>query len=178
LGAVIAKLREAGCIVDVGADRLSIEAAKPLKPVDIAAQPYPGIPSDIQAQWTAALAVAQGCSRVRDHVFTSRFRHVAELHRLGARIDMVDGAAVVTGVQRLSGAPVVASDLRASAALVLAGLSAEGETIVAQSSHLDRGYQRLDAKLAQLGGILRRQRISHEDPLPSPDPHQRSVTPT
>lgn len=156
LEGVIGKLRETGCGVEVERDELRIEAQGPLKPIEIEAAPYPGIPSDIQAQWMAALALACGQSRVRDQVFPGRFMHVAELHRLGAQIDMVDGSAVITGAGGLSGARVVASDLRASAALVLAGLAAEGQTVVEGADHLDRGYERLDDKLRQLGATIER----------------------
>ncbi len=163
LEAVVAKLRQAGCDVEVGEDCLAVEATRRLEPVEIVARPCPGIPSDIQAQWMATLALARGQSRVTDRVFPGRFTHVAELHRLGARIEMIDGTAVITGMERLSGARVVASDLRASAALVVGGLAAEGETIVAQADHLDRGYQQLDAKVARLGGVVRRGPISDEE---------------
>lgn len=168
LAAVIAKLRAAGCEVEIGPQQLAVRAGRPLRPLEIVAAPYPGIPSDIQAQWMATLALADGQSQVRDQVFPGRTLHVAELQRLGARIELADGAARISGVPRLSGARVVASDLRASAALVLAGLAAEGETIVEQADHLDRGYQRLDAKLAQLGATIERRHLP-------PQPHSQAA---
>jgi UDP-N-acetylglucosamine 1-carboxyvinyltransferase len=128
----------------------------PPRAVGIVAEPYPGFPTDLQAQWTALMSLARGTSVVKDHVFPARFRHVAELNRLGARIECGDGRAIVTGPGRLSGAHVTASDLRASAALVLAGLAAEGSTVVHRIRHLDRGYERLDQKLGQLGARIER----------------------
>ena len=157
LGAVLEKLDAAGATIEAGADRVSISAANGrLRAVDIIAQPYPGVPTDVQAQWTALSSLAEGVSRVEDRVFPGRFLHVAELNRLGAKIVCADGAATVTGVDRLSGARVTAHDLRASAALVLAGLAADGRTIVDRTDHLDRGYQRLDRKLRQLGARIDR----------------------
>ena len=156
LGAVLAKLRAAGLQVAVGEDRVTVTSAGPPRPTDVTARPYPGIPTDVQAQWTALLSLAAGRSRVRDEVFPSRFVHVAELCRLGAKIQLHRSAATVTGVGRLRGAPCTASDLRASAALVLAGLAADGRTVVRRIHHLDRGYERLDEKLNQLGAQITR----------------------
>ena len=136
--------------------RVTLHVADRLRAVDIVARPYPDIPTDLQAQWTALLALADGASTVRDRVFPGRFMHVAELNRLGARIECHNGTAAITGVPRLSGARVVASDLRASAALVLAGLAADGRTIVDRVYHLDRGYERLERKLCQLGARIER----------------------
>jgi len=152
LHAVLEKLAAAGAVIVAGADRVSISASNGrLRAVDITARPFPGVPTDVQAQWTALSSVADGACRVEDRVFPGRFLHVAELNRLGAKIVCTGGTAVVTGVGRLSGARVTAHDLRASAALVLAGLAADGRTIVERTDHLDRGYQRLDRKLRQLG---------------------------
>lgn len=156
LYAVLEKLAESGFGVSAGGDRVTLIGGGRPRPVDITARPYPGVPSDVQAQWTALLALARGRSTIRDQVFTTRFLHVAELNRLGARIELSDSTAEVHGVARLTGAPVTASDLRASAALVLAGLAAEGETLVYDAHHLDRGYQRLDEKLNQLGARIER----------------------
>jgi UDP-N-acetylglucosamine 1-carboxyvinyltransferase len=156
LGQVLDKLQAAGAHVEAQSDRVSIRADRPLRAVDILAAPYPGIPTDIQAQWTALACRSEGTSRVQDGVFPGRFLHVAELGRLGARIVQHGDTAVVSGVARLSGATVVAGDLRASAALVLAGLAAEGRTIVEHIHHLDRGYERLDEKLRQLGARIER----------------------
>jgi UDP-N-acetylglucosamine 1-carboxyvinyltransferase len=127
--------------------------------------PYPGIPTDLQSQWMAWMALASGSSTLGDRVFGERFLHGAELKRLGARIERVGERAVVEGVERLSGACVMASDLRASAALVLAGLAAQGQTIVRRIYHLDRGYERLEQKLRSLGGRI--ERLSEGDLQPS-----------
>jgi UDP-N-acetylglucosamine 1-carboxyvinyltransferase len=153
---VLSLLRAAGAKIDVMADRVSIAAPGRLRAVDVVAQPYPGVPTDVQAQWTALASLAEGTSTVRDRVFGGRFLHVAELNRLGAKIVCDNHAATVTGVAHLSGARVTARDLRASAALVLAGLAAEGRTLVDHIHHLDRGYQRLDHKLRQLGARIER----------------------
>jgi UDP-N-acetylglucosamine 1-carboxyvinyltransferase len=151
IAAVLAKLLQTGAEIEVGPDRVSIAARGALRAVAIVAEPYPGIPTDVQAQWTALASTSQGESRVEDRVFPSRFLHVAELNRLGAKIIVGQGMATVTGVDHLSGARVAACDLRASAALVLAGLAAQGSTIIEHIHHLDRGYERLDDKLRQLG---------------------------
>jgi UDP-N-acetylglucosamine 1-carboxyvinyltransferase len=178
LAAVLACLRAAGCRVGQVANlplsrqvgnlpheqSIAIAADGRPRPIDVTAEPFPGVPTDVQAQLTALLCLAQGRSRVRDCVFPGRFLHVAELRRLGASIECRDGAAVVTGVERLAGASVTAFDLRASAALVLAGLAAAGTTRVDRAEHLDRGYQRLDDKLRQLGAKI--ERLSSGLPVP------------
>jgi UDP-N-acetylglucosamine 1-carboxyvinyltransferase len=156
LSEVLAKLATAGSALEIGPDWVKIAAGGSVRPVDVTAEPYPGVPTDIQAQWMALLSLADGRSTIRDRVFPGRFMHVAELNRLGARIEHADGVAVVKGVPRLTGATVTATDLRASAALVLAGLAAEGETVVRRLEHLDRGYQRLDEKLNRLGAQTER----------------------
>ncbi|GAB4147409.1 MAG: UDP-N-acetylglucosamine 1-carboxyvinyltransferase [Planctomycetaceae bacterium] len=127
-----------------------------LRAVDLVALPYPGLPTDIQAQMMTLLSLAEGTSTVTDRVFPDRFMHVAELSRLGANIRREGPVAVISGIRKLSGASVMASDLRASAALVLAGLAAEGETTVRRIYHLDRGYERLDEKLNALGAVIHR----------------------
>ncbi len=156
LGSVLAALRAAGARIDVDRDRVSISTSGRLRALDLVAEPYPGVPTDVQAQWTALACLAEGTSRVQDRVFPGRFLHVAELNRLGAKIVCQNGTATVAGVTHLSGAPVTAGDLRASAALVLAGLAAEGRTVVDQIHHLDRGYERLDDKLQKLGARIER----------------------
>jgi UDP-N-acetylglucosamine 1-carboxyvinyltransferase len=156
LGAVLERLEAAGCCLDVREDSIGIASAGPLRPLDITAEPYPGIPTDVQAQFAALLCLAGGRSTMRDRVFPGRFRHVAELRRLGAQIECRAGMAVISGVDRLSGAEVTACDLRASAALVLAGLAAQGETVVRAIHHLDRGYEKLDEKLIELGARIDR----------------------
>jgi len=157
LAAVIDALRAAGACVDCGRDSITIAGGTRLRPVDITARPYPGIPTDVQAQWMAVLSLTPGVSHVSDGVFPRRFLHAAELRRLGAQIECRAGTARVTGVERLSGATVRATDLRASAALVLAGLAAQGWTTIQGAEHLDRGYDGLDAKLQSLGAVLRRE---------------------
>jgi UDP-N-acetylglucosamine 1-carboxyvinyltransferase len=156
LRAVLAGLRAAGIEVRAGRDWVAVEARERPQPVNVTAQPYPGIPTDLQAQWMALLATAHGTSIIEDRVFPTRLVHAAELNRLGAQITISGHTAVVRGVPRLSGARVLASDLRASAALVLAGLAAEGETRVDRIHHLDRGYERLDEKLRRLGASIER----------------------
>ncbi len=153
---VLEKLRAAGAEIEVGPERIAISTPRDLHTVDIVARPYPGFPTDVQAQWTALTAVSRGVGRVEDRVFPGRFSHVAELNRLGANIVCGRSEAVVAGVERLGGARVAACDLRASAALVLAGLAADGRTTVERIHHLDRGYARLDGKLRELGAMIER----------------------
>jgi UDP-N-acetylglucosamine 1-carboxyvinyltransferase len=169
LGAVLDKLRETGAEIDVGRDSVSLTARGALRAVDVVAEPYPGMPTDLQAQWTALASTCEGVARVEDRVFPGRFLHVAELNRLGANIVGGQGTATITGVSRLSGARLTACDLRASAALVLAGLAARGRTVVEHIQHLDRGYQRLDDKLRQLGARI--ERVSERSSSLSAAPH-------
>jgi len=154
--ALLAKLREAGAELMIEKETIRIRAPERLGCVNVKTLPYPGFPTDIQAQMMALMAVAQGSSMITETVFESRFMHVLELQRMGAEIRIDGNHAVVTGVERLSGAPVMASDLRASACLILAGLAAEGETRVGRVYHLDRGYEQLEQKLAGLGARVRR----------------------
>ena len=161
IDAVLAALQRSGCVIDTTPKSVRLTAPQRPRPQDISATPYPGIPTDIQAQWMAYLALAKGRSIIRDEVFPGRFMHVAELKRLSARIESIakgqgDGCVVVEGVERLAAATVTATDLRASAALVLAGLAAVGDTVVRDVYHLDRGYEGLDAKLAKLGAVIER----------------------
>jgi len=155
--ALLAKLQEAGVALKVEKEAIQVRAGGPLRAVDVKTLPYPGFPTDMQAQMMALMALARGSSVITETVFESRFLHVLELQRMGADIRIEGNHSVVTGVERLSGAPVMASDLRASACLILAGLAAEGETRVSRVYHLDRGYERLDAKLAGLGAQVRRE---------------------
>ncbi len=127
-----------------------------LRAVDVATAPYPGFPTDLQAQMMAAMCTAEGTSRLKETIFENRFMHAPELIRMGARIDLDGNAATVTGVERLSGAPVMATDLRASVSLILAGLAAEGETTVRRVYHLDRGYERIEEKLRGAGARIER----------------------
>jgi UDP-N-acetylglucosamine 1-carboxyvinyltransferase len=146
--------------VRVEADKTTarVKAPKVLRPVSITTYPYPGFPTDLQAQYMALMALTNGVSVVRDTVFPDRFMHISELNRMGARIRREGGVAVIEGTKELRGAPVVASDLRASAALVMAGLVAKGETEVRRVYHLDRGYENIDKKLIGLGAAIRREK--------------------
>jgi len=154
--ALLAKLREAGAQLTIEKETIRIRAPKRLGCLDLKTLPYPGFPTDVQAQMMALMALAQGSSMITETIFESRFMHVLELQRMGAEIRIDGNHAVVTGVERLSGAPVMASDLRASACLILAGLAAEGETRVGRVYHLDRGYEQLEQKLVGLGARVRR----------------------
>jgi UDP-N-acetylglucosamine 1-carboxyvinyltransferase len=156
LAALLEKLREAGARVEAVEGGLEVSADGPARPVQIRTAPHPGFPTDMQAQMMVLLSVGEGSSLITETIFENRFMHVLELRRLGADITVDGKSALVKGVPRLSGAPVMASDLRASAALVLAGLVAEGTTEVQRVYHLDRGYERLEEKLAPLGARVRR----------------------
>lgn len=160
LEAIVRQLGEVGAAVDVDGDRITASLCGRLSAADCIATPYPGVPTDVQAQITALLTQAEGTSRVVDHVFPSRFLHLPELCRLGADIRREGNAAVVRGPTKLSAANVMAGDLRASAALVLAALAANGESTVRRVYHLDRGYERLEAKLRQLGADIARKQDS------------------
>ncbi len=157
LDAVTQKLREAGADIEVGKDwmTLDMQGRRP-KAVDVHTAPYPAFPTDMQAQFTALNSVAEGVGIVTETVFENRFMHVQELQRMGARIRLEGNTAICTGVERLTGAPVMATDLRASASLVLAALVADGETLVDRIYHIDRGYQNIEEKLSGLGGKIRR----------------------
>lgn len=157
LETVLDELDAAGCYLESDSLGISLSVGSSVRPRDIVARPYPGVPTDLQAQWTALLSLSGGTSRVIDTVFPQRFQHVAELQRLGANVRVDGGSAVIRGVRAFEGAPVRATDLRAGAALVLAGLAADGETTVSGLLHLDRGYEGLDRKLAQLGAGIRRE---------------------
>ncbi len=156
LRAVIDKLNEAGVSVECRAADLTARRKGKLKPADITTLPYSGFPTDVQAQMMSLLALAPGISIITERIFESRFMHVSELARLGADIEIEGPSAIVKGGKPLSGAPVMASDLRASAALVIAGLAAKGATQVNRIYHLDRGYEQMDAKLRKLGARIRR----------------------
>ena len=158
LQAVLAKLREAGAAIQTGDDwiELDMHRRRPIS-VDVSTAPHPGFPTDMQAQFMAMNTVAEGVASITENVFENRFMHVSELQRMGADIRLQGHTAVVHGVERLTAAPVMATDLRASAGLVLAGLVAEGETVVDRIYHLDRGYETMEAKLSALGASIRRQ---------------------
>ncbi len=156
LDAVLDKLREAGATIETGADWIRVRARGRPKAVSLRTAPYPAFPTDMQAQLMAMDCVAEGVGRITETIFENRFMHVLELQRLGANIAIEGNTAVVQGVPRLSGAKVMATDLRASASLVIAGLVAEGETVVDRISHLDRGYDRMEARLQALGARIER----------------------
>jgi len=139
-----------------GEKGVAVSSARHLEPTAVTTQPYPGFPTDLQAQLMALLCLADGNSVMTEKIYPDRFMHVAELGRMGANIRKEGPTAIVTGVRKLVGAPVMASDLRASAALILAGLVAEGTTIVNRVYHIDRGYKRIEAKLAALGADIQR----------------------
>ena len=156
LDAVIGKLTEAGCEVRCEPHSIFLSAPKRLTSVSLRTAPYPAFPTDMQAQFMALDCVADGAATIRETIFENRFMHAVELQRLGADIHIDGNVAMVRGVERLQGATVMATDLRASASLVIAGLVAEGETMIERIYHLDRGYEHLDEKLAALGAKVRR----------------------
>jgi len=156
LTSVIAKLEESGAEIDVNADNIILEMNDKPIPTDIITDVYPGIPTDIQAQWTAYMLQADGISKVTDTIYKDRFKHIPELSRLGANIDVVDNSAIIKGGKKLTGATVMSSDLRGSVSLVLAGLIAEGTTEVLRIYHLDRGYEELEKKFNSLGINIKR----------------------
>jgi len=157
LDAVLAKLREAGADIETGDDWISLDMhGKKPKAVDIHTAPYPAFPTDMQAQFTAMNAVADGAGAITETVFENRFMHVSELQRMGANIKLEGNTAICSGIEKLTGAPVMATDLRASASLVLAGLVADGDTVVDRIYHIDRGYDCIEEKLASLGAVIRR----------------------
>jgi len=157
LEAVLIKLKEAGAEVRTGPDWIEVDmqGRRPLA-VDVRTAPYPAFPTDMQAQFCAMNAVAEGVGTITETIFENRFQHVLELQRMGADIQLEGHTAIITGVPALTAAPVMATDLRASAGLVLAGLAAAGETIVDRIYHVDRGYERIEEKLLQLGATIRR----------------------
>jgi UDP-N-acetylglucosamine 1-carboxyvinyltransferase len=153
---VLDKLREAGARIDVFGDRIELEMDRRPTAVNLRTAPYPAFPTDMQAQFMALNAIAEGSAIVVETIFENRFMHVQELRRLGAQIDVEGNTAVIKGCAQLEGATVMATDLRASASLVIAGLVAQGETVVDRIYHLDRGYEHIEAKLSALGAQIRR----------------------
>ena len=156
LDAVLVKLKEAGLKIKIGTDWISASMSGRPKPVSFRTSEYPAFPTDMQAQFMALNAIASGSSRITETIFENRFMHVQELNRLGADISIEGNTAIIEGVDKLSGATVMATDLRASASLVIAGLAAQGDTQVDRIYHLDRGYDRMEQKLTQLGANIRR----------------------
>ncbi len=162
LEVVISKLKQCGANLSEGTQSITIKAGSRLQAQDVQTFPYPGFPTDLQAQIMALMCLAEGASVITESVFAGRFLHVPELRRMGAAIAVDGHRAVVKGLGRLTGAPVMASDLRASAALLLAGLAAEGETRISRIYHLERGYERIEDKLQGLGASVRREGSGYE----------------
>jgi UDP-N-acetylglucosamine 1-carboxyvinyltransferase len=156
LGAVVRTLRDAGVDIAEGPRGLHVRRLNGLHGADVMTEPYPGFPTDMQAQFMALMAVAEGAAMVTETIFENRFMHVPELSRMGARINVHGASAIVRGVPALSGAPVMATDLRASVSLILAGLAAKGETVVNRVYHLDRGYESVEQKLVACGADIER----------------------
>jgi UDP-N-acetylglucosamine 1-carboxyvinyltransferase len=156
LVAVIHQLRLAGAKIDVSGSQIRVQGQNPIQSVDVKTLPYPGFPTDMQAQFMVLMAVAQGACLISETIFENRFIHVSELQRMGADITVTGNSALIKGVKRLSGAQVMATDLRASACLILAGLVSDNTTEVNRVYHLDRGYEALEVKFQQLGAAVRR----------------------
>ncbi len=153
---VVQKLLDAGVSIESGSDFLEVRANGRVRSVDIETQPYPGFPTDMQAQFMALMTIGDGVSVIKEHIFENRFMHVLELERMGADIQLDGRTAIVRGVKKLSGAPVMATDLRASASLVLGALAAEGTTEINRIYHLDRGYEAIERKLSAVGARIER----------------------
>lgn len=161
LESVLWKLEESGAKLLINNNIIKLDASNlEVKSIDVAADIYPGFPTDMQAQWTAFMTLANGDSTITDNIYFDRFKHVPELVRLGANIIVRNNSAIVKGVDKLKGAKVMSTDLRASASLVLAGLAAEGETEVLRIYHIDRGYQKIEEKLSALGALIKRESTS------------------
>ncbi len=156
VGAIIDKLQESGADVESGEDFINIRSNNKVKPVDVTTSVYPGFPTDMQAQWMALMSIAKGTSIITDTIFHDRFTHVAELRRLGALIRLDNNVAAIQGTASLNGAPVMSTDLRASASLILAGLAARGRTDISRVYHIDRGYDHIEKKLSALGANIYR----------------------
>ena len=158
LGALVDKLQDSGVTITRHGKDIRVRVQRQLRPVDITTLPYPGFPTDLQAQMMALMSTINGISVITEKIYPDRYMHVSELARMGAQIKLEGDSAIVKGIKQLSGAPVMASDLRASAALVLAGMAAKGKTDVSRVYHLDRGYDRIEYKLSQLGANIHRER--------------------
>ncbi len=156
LGAVLDKLREAGARIESGDDWIELDMPHRPKAVSLSTAPYPAFPTDMQAQFATLNAIAEGAGQITETVFENRFMHILEMQRMGARFNVTGNTAISQGVERLTGAPVMATDLRASASLVLAGLVADGPTLVSRIYHIDRGYECIEEKLSHLGALIRR----------------------
>jgi len=158
LGVIVDKLQDAGVMITKTKDGLRVRRSRSLRPVDVTTLPYPGFPTDMQAQMTALMSITNGISVITEKVYPERFMYVSELARMGAQVMLEGPSAIVKGASRLSGAPVMASDLRASAALVLAGLVAKGTTEITRIYHLDRGYHNIEEKMEKLGVRIKREK--------------------
>jgi UDP-N-acetylglucosamine 1-carboxyvinyltransferase len=156
LDVALDKLREAGVIITTGPDWIRAQMSGRVKAISFRTTEYPGFPTDMQAQFMALNCIAQGASRVTETIFENRFMHVQEMNRLGANIEIDGHTAMVTGVEKLVGAPVMATDLRASASLVIAAMAAQGETLIDRIYHLDRGYDQMEVKLSKVGALIQR----------------------
>ncbi len=156
LEAVLVKVAETGAEIKASAETIHVSGVRPIKPVNIKTLAYPGFPTDMQAQFMSLMTLSEGTSVINETIFENRFTHVAELRRMGARIEADGRTAIVKGVPKLSAAPVMATDLRASASLILAGIAAEGQTVVSRIYHLDRGYESIEEKLSALGADIKR----------------------
>jgi UDP-N-acetylglucosamine 1-carboxyvinyltransferase len=154
--AIVNALSQTGLVIEFGENSIKVSADGPLKPLALSTAPFPGFPTDMQAQFMAMLSLAQGDSFLEETIFENRYMHVPELRRMGADVDIHGRSAIVHGVEGLTGAQVMATDLRASMSLILAGLAAEGETEVLRVYHLDRGYERLEEKLSAVGATIER----------------------
>jgi UDP-N-acetylglucosamine 1-carboxyvinyltransferase len=157
LSIVLQKLEQAGCTIYVDDDTISIEKADNLEAVDMMTDVHPGFPTDLQAQWIALMSVASGSSIITDTIYHDRFSHVPELVRLGANISMENHVAIVRGVDKLQGAQVMSTDIRASASLVIAALIAEGQSTISRVYHIDRGYEKIEEKFKSLGADIQRE---------------------
>jgi UDP-N-acetylglucosamine 1-carboxyvinyltransferase len=156
ISAVLTKLEESGCEIDVTGDKIWLKMDDKPNPVDYVTGVYPALPTDLQAQWVAYMLTAKGTSKITDTIYPDRFKHIPELQRLGANIQLIDNSAIVEGDKKLTGATLMSSDLRGSVSLVLAGLIAEGKTDVLRIYHLDRGYERIESKFSLLGASIKR----------------------
>ena len=157
LDTVLGKLKDVGCKISIGESSITLEPPDKIKPVDMTTAVYPGFPTDLQAQWVALMSLADGSSTIKDTVYHDRFSHIPELSRLGANIQVNHNTAFVRGVDSLVGAPVMSTDIRASASLIIAGLAASGETEVSRVYHIDRGYERIEEKFRCLGANISRE---------------------
>ncbi|MCS6988705.1 MAG: UDP-N-acetylglucosamine 1-carboxyvinyltransferase [Chloroherpetonaceae bacterium] len=170
--AVLKKFEQAGCEIKYAENVVSLKSPRKLEATNVEAKPFPKFPTDMQAQWTALMTQAVGTSKITDHIYADRFKHVPELNRLGANIVVKGNSAIVKGEQKLSGAKVMSTDLRASASLILAGLVASGTTEVLRVYHLDRGYEKIEQKLRALGANIRREQY---DEFAQPKPEKEEV---